>query len=84
METKRNEAKMWSLAALMALLVVVVAGCGTVESQPTDEPNEQLGLGYLDPGDSKADGNWGSATTCKRFPCARRCRIPTSWSASRV
>ncbi|MCA9523134.1 MAG: L,D-transpeptidase [Myxococcales bacterium] len=67
---KRNGAKMIKPngIAMIALLLLVAAGCATVDEPPQTETTEDLGVGYLDPGDSKADGSWGLATTCKPIP----------------
>ncbi|OIP35803.1 MAG: hypothetical protein AUK47_16060 [Deltaproteobacteria bacterium CG2_30_63_29] len=67
--------KLHSSLESLALVLVLAAGpsaCSEEPAAPLEEGTElgvdDLGIGELTPGDDKADGVWGAATTCKAIP----------------
>ncbi len=61
---------MHRLVPAVSLLAALLAGCAADDASP-DEPGDgdsDLGVGELSEDDSKADGNWGAALTCKTVP----------------
>ena len=51
----------------LALAATMAMACGAADDG-TGEPGDDLPVGELSGDDAKADGNWGSATTCKALP----------------
>lgn len=69
--------------ACTVAISVALAGCGSTD--PNDEPipgegaeltDDDLSVGDLSAEDSKADGNWGAATTCKPIPNVPKLKAP--------
>lgn len=58
------------LAVLLPVATLVFAGggCGQPPNLADDSDGTELRVGDIDGEDTKADGNWGSALTCKPVP----------------
>ena len=52
---------------LATLVLMVGVACGATDDGDDDQGGD-LPVGALDDADAKADGNWGSALTCKDIP----------------